>query len=162
MYIRPCAVRRSAFMHTTIRHSQTLTVQFGLGEKRAHVHRTYFSFPGGCSSTVHCIFCHQNPGQNPGQKSNQKPNQKPDPKNLCQTIDEKSSITLPDKQPTTRLMNSWSSWMWDQYLPENMKWKFFEIVKMGSMSFKKHDMEILHVWFNQSNSNIFISLFFPI
>ena len=26
--------------------------------------------------------------------------------------------------PTTRLINSWKSWIWDQYLPENMKWKF--------------------------------------
>ena len=26
--------------------------------------------------------------------------------------------------PATRLRNSWKAWIWDQYLPENMKWKF--------------------------------------
>ena len=36
--------------------------------------------------------------------------------------------------PTTRLINSWKYWKWDQYLPENMKWNFGN---MGSLKLWK-------------------------
>ena len=28
------------------------------------------------------------------------------------------------KMMKSRLTKSWKSWIWDKYLPENMKWKF--------------------------------------
>ena len=32
--------------------------------------------------------------------------------------------------PTIRLIISCTSWMWDQYLPENMKWEFRKSLKL--------------------------------
>ena len=47
--------------------------------------------------------------------------------------------------PKIRLTNSWESWIWDQYLLENMLWAF---CKMGTMSSKKHQMicESSNLW----------------
>ena len=35
----------------------------------------------------------------------------------------------------------WTSWIWDQYLPENMESTVFNILKMRSISIKKHEMD---------------------
>ena len=39
-----------------------------------------------------------------------------------------------------RVIISWKSWIWDKYLPENMKWIFGN---MGPISTRKHEMELL-------------------
>ena len=43
-----------------------------------------------------------------------------------------------EKKPTIRLINSWKSWIWDQFLPENMKWK---CGNTGRIYFQEHEMD---------------------
>ena len=47
------------------------------------------------------------------------------------------------KHMKIRLTVSWKSWIWDQDLPENMKWKFG---KMEPISSNKHEMEFVNFW----------------
>ena len=47
------------------------------------------------------------------------------------------------KQPNIGIISSWKSCIWDQYFPENMKWKFGS---MGSISINKYEMESLNLW----------------
>ena len=37
----------------------------------------------------------------------------------------------------------WTSWTWDQYLPESMKLKFLRILNMGSISIRNHEMQFV-------------------
>ena len=56
-------------------------------------------------------------------------------------------------------------WIWDKYLPNNMKWKFGN---MGSLSIKKHELEILNMGSIYQNTwiwelrNIQLNVFFNI
>ena len=47
--------------------------------------------------------------------------------------------------PTIRRIISWKSWIWDQYLPEHMKWNFGN---MGSISSEKifNDFRKFEIW----------------
>ena len=39
--------------------------------------------------------------------------------------------------PTILLNRSWSSWIWDQYLPENMEWTFSQSLKLWNQETKQ-------------------------
>ena len=44
-----------------------------------------------------------------------------------------------------RLINSWKSWKWDQYLPTAWNGYFLKFWNMGSRSSRKHEIEILNM-----------------
>ena len=50
-----------------------------------------------------------------------------------------------------RSLNFRESWIWEQGLQESMNWNFLEILSMGSISSRKHDLEI---WAFQLNENL--------
>ena len=46
---------------------------------------------------------------------------------------------------TICLINSWRSWIWDQYLPESMKWTFLKILNVWSIPSRKHEWAFLKI-----------------
>ena len=51
------------------------------------------------------------------------------------------------RMPTIRLIQSWKSWIWDQSLPENMRWEFGKPLKLWIFETKKlQNQETKTLW----------------
>ena len=79
---------------------------------------------------------------------------------------ERFEKTGPGKSWKIRLIRLRKSWIWDQYLQENMNWKFLAILQMGSISFKNkiipcnfHDQNTTHQNTNVTQAENYFSTF---